>query len=232
MPHRRPLPRSFYQRSALAVAPDLIGKVLVTDDGRSVRLVEVEAYLGEGVDRASHAFRGERPRTRVMFGPPGRLYVYFTYGMHWCANAVCGDAGVGEAVLIRAGIPLTGIDAMRAARGERWPDRDLCRGPARLTQALGLSGADGTDLVTGAPAGVRILDDGWVVPTDAAMVTGPRIGLTTGLESPWRWWVGGDPHVSATRNPRPRPTLPVAMPDQGDSGSAGGWASRDRDRDG
>src|SRR5688572_29103100 len=128
-----------------------------------------------------------------MFGPAGHLYVYFTYGMHWCANAVCGDAGVGTAVLLRAGAPLQGIEAMVAARGGR--ATDVANGPAKLCQALGIGREhNGADLLAGP---VRILDDGTPPPARPGVST--RIGLTAGAELPWRWFVPGDPHV--TRSP-------------------------------
>jgi DNA-3-methyladenine glycosylase len=190
------LPRDFYARDARQVAPDLLNKVLVGPGGRSGRIVETEAYCG-GIDPGSHAYRGPNNRNATMFGPPGLLYVYFTYGMHWCANAVCGEDGVGVAVLIRALAPVSGIESMRAARGATARrDRDLCSGPAKLTQALGITGLhDGADLVTD-DRGVSILDDG--TPPPAAPANGVRIGLAVGKgdEHPWRWWISGDPNVS------------------------------------
>jgi DNA-3-methyladenine glycosylase len=190
-----PLPRELYRRDAREVAPDLLNKVLVAG-GRRGRIVEVEAYCGS-IDAGSHAFRGPTNRNATMFGPPGMLYVYFTYGMHWCANAVCGDEGVGVAVLLRALAPLDGLDAMRAARGPTARrDRDLCNGPAKLCQALGITGVhDGADLVTG-DRGITIEDDG--TPPPAVPANGVRIGLAKGKgdEHPWRWWVPDDPHVS------------------------------------
>jgi DNA-3-methyladenine glycosylase len=192
-----PLPLSFYARDSREVAPDLLGKILVHDDparGRvAVRIVEVEAYCGAD-DPASHAFRGQTPRNATMFGPPGRLYVYFTYGMHWCANVVCGDDGSASAVLLRAGAPVDGLDVMRERRVKARRDRDLCAGPARLTQALGLHGEhDGTDLRRG-PA--RILDDRTPLPQPPVVST--RVGLKPGEgdESLWRWCVPGDPNLS------------------------------------
>ena len=191
---RRRLGRSFYRRDPRDVAPDLLGKVLRLD-GVEARIVEVEAYCGSE-DPGSHAFRGPTPRNATMFGPPGRLYVYFTYGMHWCMNAVCGDDGEGVAVLVRAAAPMRGIDAMRARRPASRRDVDLCRGPARLCQAFGVDGTyDGADLVT-ADRGLALLDDGTPPPDDP--VVGRRIGLTKGAELPWRWYVPGDPHRSST----------------------------------
>jgi len=191
MPGRRRLGRAFYRRDPREVAPDLLGKVLVRG-AVSARIVEVEAYCGPE-DPGSHTYRGMTKRNATMFGPPGGLYVYFTYGMHWCANAVCGDEGEGVAVLLRAAEPLTALDAMRANRPTSRRDRDLCRGPARLCQAFGIDRAnDGADLVT-ADQGIAVVDDGAPIP--AAVVT-RRIGLSAGAEHPWRWCVPGDPHLS------------------------------------
>src|SRR5438046_4737812 len=128
-------------------ARGLLG-VLVTANGVTVRLTEVEAYSGEGTDAASHAHRGRTRRNTVMFGPAGYAYVYFTYGMHWCLNVVTGPAGVASAVLLRAGKVLAGADAARARRGVTIKDRDLARGPARLVSALGVDGsAHGTPVL-------------------------------------------------------------------------------------
>jgi DNA-3-methyladenine glycosylase len=190
---RRRLPRSFYRRDARVVAPELLNKLIVRGP-LVARLVEVEAYCG-GEDAGSHAFRGPTRRNATMFGRPGHLYVYFTYGMHWCANAVCGDRN-GLAVLLRAAAPLDGIEAMRAARPAARRDRDLLSGPAKLCQAFGLSGAhDGADLVT-ADHEVLLADDGTPPPDRPAV--GPRIGLAAGKGDvhPWRWWIPGDPNVS------------------------------------
>lgn len=188
-----PLDRAFYMRDSRVVAPELLNKVLVAGEC-SARVVEVEAYCGEE-DPGSHGFRGETPRTRVMFGPAGHLYVYFTYGMHWCANAVCGDVGESSAVLLRAAAPLTGVDAMRARRGTvAKRDRDLCSGPAKLCQAFGIAKAhDGADLVTGDEA-VQIVDDGTPPPAEPGVSR--RIGLSAGVEHEWRWFVAGDPNLS------------------------------------
>ncbi len=176
----------------------LLNKVLVAG-ARAGRIVEVEAYAG-AEDPGSHAFRGLTGRNATMFGPPGHLYVYFTYGMHWCANAVCSPSGQATAVLIRALEPLAGMAEMRVARtrGQRHPlgDRDLCRGPARLCQALGIErAADGADLVTG-DLGIRIADDG-TPPSPEPAVT-RRIGLSAGADRPWRFYVPGNRYVSGS----------------------------------
>jgi DNA-3-methyladenine glycosylase len=197
---RRTLQRSFYARDSRDLAPELLGKLLVHDDpefGRlAVRLVEVEAYAGEE-DPGSHGYRGETPRNRVMFGPPGHLYVYFTYGMHWCANIVCGEKGAASAVLLRGGAPIEGVDVMRLRRHVARRDRELSSGPARLTQALGINGAhNGTDLVRGP---VRLLDDGTPPPHRPGRST--RVGLNPGRGDGyrWRWFVRDEPNVSRGR---------------------------------
>lgn len=167
--------------------------VLASRDGRAGRIVEVEAYVG-AVDPAAHTFRGKTARNATMFGPPGHMYVYFTYGMHWCCNCVCDLQGQGSGVLIRALEPLHGIELMRAARPGAKTDRDLCRGPARLTQAMGITGVqDGVDLVRGSQ-GFAVVDDG--APAPAAIVAGPRIGISAGLEFPWRFHAAGSRYVS------------------------------------
>ena len=188
--HER-LPRRFFDRDALDVAPDLLNKVVRRGE-RAGRIVEVEAYRGPD-DPGSHGFRGPTPRTEVMFGPPGHLYVYFSYGMHWCANIVCGPPGTCSAVLLRALAPMEGIDEMYADRPAARRDTDLCSGPAKLCQAMGIDGAlDGLDLITG--SGVRVLDDGTPVPAESVQTA--RIGLSKGAELPWRWHVAADPNVS------------------------------------
>jgi DNA-3-methyladenine glycosylase len=189
---RRRLGRRFYARDPREVAPELLGKLLVRGD-RAARIVEVEAYCGPE-DPGSHTYRGRTKRNATMFGPPGRLYVYFTYGMHWCANAVCGRDGEGVAVLLRAAEPVAGVDEMWALRPAARRDRDLLSGPARLCQAFGLDGTfDGADLVT-RDRGLTIVDDG-VAPPEAPIVT-TRIGLRLGADLPWRWCDPTSIHLS------------------------------------
>jgi DNA-3-methyladenine glycosylase len=187
------LSRAFYRRDPRVVAPELLNKMLVAVDGRSARIVETEAYCG-AIDAAAHTFRGQTARNATMFGPPGRLYVYFTYGMHWCANTSCGEEGEGVGVLLRAAEPIGGLDLMYPARPAAKRDRDLCSGPARLCQAFGITGAqDGDDLVTGAQ-GLTIVDDGTAPPGDP--VVSARIGIRHAAEEPWRWYVRGNRNVS------------------------------------
>ncbi len=182
----------------VVVARRLLNKVLAHGERRG-RIVEVEAYRGEE-DPASHAYRGPTRRNATMFGPAGLLYVYFTYGMHHCANVVCGPEGRARAVLLRALAPLEGLEAMAAARPTSRSPVDLCRGPGRLCQALGLTRAqDGADLLSG-DRDVQLLDDG--TPPPARPGRGPRVGLRVGVEAPWRFWVPGDPHVSGPRRVR------------------------------
>ncbi len=182
-------------RPSLEVAPTLLGATLRhrTPEGEvALRLTEVEAYAGAD-DPGSHAFRGMTARNEVMFGPAGHLYVYFTYGMHHCCNVVVGAEGTASAVLLRAGEVVEGVELARSRR-PRSSDRDLCRGPARLCQALGIDGRhDGADLVTGA-SGLTIVDDGTAPPAEPVVTT--RIGITRAVDEPWRWYVRGDPHVS------------------------------------
>jgi DNA-3-methyladenine glycosylase len=199
-----PVPAGFYLRPLLEVTRDLLGRLLVhrAPEGTSaVRLVEVEAYDGAGLDPASHAHRGPTSRNAVMFGPPGHLYLYFTYGMHWCANVVCGPEGVAQAVLLRAGEPVCGTELMAARRPASRP-RDLARGPARLCQALGLAGwANGVSLTSG-PV---LLTAGWPVPDDQVTWTG-RVGVTSATDRPWRALATGHPNVSPGRpGPARRP---------------------------
>ncbi len=181
-------------------APSLLGCTLrhVTEEGAvAVRLTEVEAYDG-GNDPGSHAFNGRTARNAVMFGPPGRLYVYFTYGMHHCANVVLGAEGDPAAVLLRAGEVVEGRELARRRR-PRSPDRDLARGPARLCQALGIDlRHNGAELDRG-PLTLTPGDP----PSDVD--SGPRVGLRKAAERPWRFWVAGDPSVSVYRPAVARP---------------------------
>ena len=202
------LDSKFFEREAREVARDLIGKLLLRSDGRKARLVEVEAYLGLD-DPGSHAFRGPTPRAAIMFGPPGRLYVYFSYGMHWCANVVCSPEGTATAVLLRAAQPVDGIDLMVQARsqGQREVrERDLCRGPGRLAQAFGISGANnGLDL-TAKRSELWLADDG-AGPGGLVEAT-PRVGLSASQapDLPLRFLVQGSVWASAG----PRPVVPTA----------------------
>ena len=193
----RTLPRSFYRRHPTKVAPELLNKLLVRDDGRAGRIVEVEAYAGDQ-DPAAHSFRGMTPRTATMFGECGPLYVYFTYGMHWGSNAVCGEVGQGWGVLLRALEPVQGLELIREARPAIRRDRELASGPGRLSQAMGINKAlDGADLVSN-DRGIRIVSDGMAPPEDPA--AGPRIGISRAVEFPWRWHVRGHAHVSGRRS--------------------------------
>ena len=205
----RRLPRSFFARDVLTVAPALLGSTL-THAGVTVRLTEVEAYAGQA-DPGSHAFRGPTPRTAVMFGPAGPLYVYFTYGMHWCANVVCGEEGTASAVLLRAGEVVDGED-VAAARRPGLRRRDWARGPARLATTLDLDGRrTGADVCApDSPAVFRAPAD----DVDAARVrTGPRVGVSgTGGDAqahPWRFWLDDEPTVSVYRPAKPRARRPA-----------------------
>ncbi|MEW9531353.1 DNA-3-methyladenine glycosylase [Microbispora sp. NPDC049125] len=238
-PAGTPLGRDFFDRPSEEVAPGLLGRVIVHGPV-AVRLSEVEAYGGPGQDPASHTYRGRTPRNAVMFGEPGHLYVYFTYGMHFCANLVCMPEGTGSAVLIRAGEVVAGLDVARARRLPQaagasrngvsrsvdsgngssagaspggsaqggsagssrggpvraLPDRDLARGPARLAVALGLRREhNGLDCCSHGP--LQVLKG---EPVDPAVIrTGPRTGVSAGAETPWRFWINGDPTVSPHR---------------------------------
>lgn len=177
------------------VAPQLLNQVLVTPDG-AARIVEVEAYWGEH-DPASHAHRGPTPRNATMFGRAGLLYVYRSYGIHWCANVVVGHEGAAAAVLLRAGEPLDGLGAMRARRPRVRRGVDLTNGPGKLCAALGIDGsADGDDLLD--PDGaVRLCSDGTPPPATPLVTT--RVGITRAVERPWRFVVPGSPWASRGR---------------------------------
>jgi DNA-3-methyladenine glycosylase len=220
----RRLPRSVLERDPVLVAPQLLGKLL-RRGALVARIIEVEAYRG-ATDAASHAFRARTARNATMFGPAGHLYVYFTYGMHHCANVVCWPEGEPGAVLLRALAPLSGLEEMAARRfGGRghalaqqpgpehvaaqqralrpWRPEELCSGPAKLCQAFALDlSADGYDLISG-HGGVVLLDDG-TQPPDRPSV-GTRIGLSKNCaarDEPWRWWVPGEPSSSGPRPSR------------------------------
>lgn len=199
------------------VAPTLLGAVLRHGEV-SVRLVEVEAYDGDR-DPASHAYRGLTRRNAVMFGPPGHLYVYFTYGMHWACNVACGPEGRASGVLIRAGEVVGGVEVARARRGTG-SARDLARGPGRLTQALGIDGHHN---------GTFLLGDGPVTltpgPPPAAVHSGPRVGVSAAADRRWRFWVSGDPHVSAYRRSR-RAGAEAGAPERHASSGARGTAAQ------
>ncbi|MFG1684781.1 DNA-3-methyladenine glycosylase [Nonomuraea sp. NPDC049269] len=286
IPCSAPLPRRFFDRPSHEVAPDLLGRVLVHGPV-AVRLTEVEAYGGPGEDPAAHTYRGRTARNAVMFGPPGHLYVYFTYGMHFCANLVCLPEDFGSAVLLRAGEVVARADLARwrrsgggsgdggpdgagpsgggsgASRRKPIADRDLARGPARLAVALGLAREhNGLDAVwegspvglphlpdpdsappglsdpgsvpygdrldpaarpadqpdhaprlseqpehaawlTGLPKGTAVMLEGWPAEADAIR-SGPRTGISTAKDTPWRFWIDDDPTVSPYRAHTPR----------------------------
>ena len=171
-------------------APGLIGWTLLVD-GVGGRIVEVEAY--EETDPASHSFGGPRGRNVVMFGPAGHLYVYRSYGIHWCANVVCSPPGHGAAVLLRALEPTHGLDEMRVRRG-REDARDLCSGPGKLAQALGITGADDGSSIAQRPFALEPPE------TSVEIATTPRVGITRAAELPWRYVVRGSEWLS--RGPR------------------------------
>jgi DNA-3-methyladenine glycosylase len=199
----RRLPRIFYARPSVEVAPALLGQILVRrlPDGTrvSARIVETEAY--EPGDPASHAFRGPTPRNLVMFEGPGHLYVYFTYGHHWMMNAVTRRPGEGSAVLLRAAEPIEGAERMASLRGRTSPT-DLCSGPGKLAQAFGADRAlNGEDLVGGTEVWV---ERGTSVP-EVDVAVGIRVGVNVGFDRPWRYWIAGNRFVSKGR---PGPTGP------------------------
>jgi DNA-3-methyladenine glycosylase len=197
------LPKSFYARDALDVARDLIGCLFVKVTRRGpigVRLVETEAYRGS-VDPGSHGYRGMTPRTTVMFGPPGRLYVYFTYGMHWCANVVTGDDGVCQAVLLRAGRPELGVETMFRNRPGIVSDRLLAAGPARLTKAMGIDKRqNGASLLRGGDFYCTV-DEVTEEFQAGKIAQTVRVGISEGHgeDIPWRFVVPGDPYASRRR---------------------------------
>ncbi|MFI1928664.1 DNA-3-methyladenine glycosylase [Streptomyces sp. NPDC020377] len=205
-PDRTPLPRTFFDRPVLEVAQDLLGRHLVrtTPDGPiTLRLTEVEAYDGPN-DPGSHAYRGPTARNGVMFGPPGHVYVYFTYGMWHCMNLVCGPDGTACAVLLRAGEIVEGAESARKRRLSARNDKELAKGPARLATALDVDRTlDGTDACAMGDTPLRILT-GTPVTSDQVR-SGPRTGVSgDGAVHPWRYWVADDPTVSPYRAHVPR----------------------------
>jgi DNA-3-methyladenine glycosylase len=219
------MPREFFARPSVPVAPDLLGCVLEhqTEAGLvAVELTEVEAYAGAS-DPASHAYRGKTARNAVMFGPPGHAYVYFTYGMYFCVNLVCLGNGSASAVLLRAGRIVAGEQLARARRtreGKMIAFRDLARGPARLCQALDIDRSlDGADVcvpdsplrmrwpqarTTDRSAAVLARGDDPPKPSRQKILSGPRVGISRAAEIPWRFWIEGDPTVSVYRPATPR----------------------------
>lgn len=217
-----PLDRAWFDRDPLDVAPELLGAFITTsaDDGSvTLRITEVEAYRG-AQDPASHAFRGRTARNAAMFGAPGRLYVYRHLGLHTCANLVCGPVGLAGAVLLRAGEVTDGLALARERRlraGVARTDVELARGPARLAVALGIElGADGTDVTD--PGGAVVVRRAAVpaaAPTAAAPAidVGPRVGVGgDGALLPWRFWLSGEPTVSAYRPAQRRPVRTARRP--------------------
>ncbi|WP_340562657.1 DNA-3-methyladenine glycosylase [Streptomyces sp. GSL17-111] len=205
---RTALPRAFFDRPVLEVAPDLLGRTLVrhTAEGPiEVRLTEVEAYLGER-DPGSHAFRGRTERNAAMFGPPGHAYVYFTYGMWHCLNLVCETTGTAAGVLLRAGEVVSGADIARARRPTARRDNELAKGPARLATALDVDRRlNGTDVcrVPDATPPLHVLAG--APPSTGLLRSGPRTGVGgDGAHQPYRFWIDGDPTVSPYRPHQPR----------------------------
>ena len=198
-------PRSFYSRPVLEVARELVGSILVRrlDSGSLLagRLVEVEAYLGDGSDPSAHSHGGPTNRNRSMFGPPGRLYAYRIYGIHTCVNIVCDAPGVGSAILLRAAEPLVGADLMRAHRGlaDTARAKQIASGPGRLAQAFGFELAHDGASVTAAELCIRAPTPGQPV---LAVQTGPRVGISKAVERPYRFFAKDDPWVSASRTPK------------------------------
>ncbi|GAA3856586.1 DNA-3-methyladenine glycosylase [Streptomyces sp. NPDC003631] len=187
------------------VAPKLLGAILTheTPEGTvSITITETEAYSGSA-DPASHAYRGRTPRNAVMFGPAGHLYVYRSHGLHWCANIVTGADGIATAVLIRAGRVIEGEELARERRGGKVESPRLARGPGNFCQALGITAEhNGTDLLTGASVA---LSEGEPVPA-ALIRVGPRVGVSKAHDWQHRFYLAGDPTVSAYRlSPRAKP---------------------------
>jgi DNA-3-methyladenine glycosylase len=199
------IPREFFDRPAIEVGPDVLGAVLThrTPDGVvAVELTEVEAYMGS-IDSASHSYRGQTRRNAVMFGPPGYSYVYFTYGMHFCVNLVCGPGDTPTAILVRAGRIVAGEELARSRRPSSRRERDLASGPARLCLALSIDlSQNGLDVCAGSQSPLLITR-----ATDSSekkVCHGPRVGISSAADLPWRYWIDGDPTVSPYRGHVPR----------------------------
>jgi len=205
----RKLHRTFYLRPTRTVARELLGKYLIRRLGGDLlvgKIVEVEAYLHRG-DPASHAYRGRTRRNEMMFRKGGRLYVYFTYGMHFCSNVVTEEDGKGCAVLLRAVEPVSGLAAMARGRRLAWADpTKLCSGPARLCQAFGIRAKEnGTDLCGGS---IWIAEETGAAPA-RRMARSSRIGITSGQEHRWRYYLRDNPYVSRSGPERKVPTRPA-----------------------
>jgi DNA-3-methyladenine glycosylase len=206
--------REFFDRPAVEVAPELLGCVLEHETAAglvAVELTEVEAYMGEA-DPASHAYRGRTSRNAVMFGPPGHAYVYFTYGMHFCVNLVCLPPGTASAVLLRAGRVVTGEELARQRRAANGNGtRDLARGPARLCRALGIDRArNGADVCSpDSPLRIKGPRGDTSGRSEKMILSGPRVGVSSGAGVPWRFWIDGEPTVSVYRPHVPRKRKPV-----------------------
>ena len=197
------LPLAFYEQSTLELARALLGKTVLhaTPEGVSGgMIVETEGYIS-AIDPAAHGYLRPTPRTRIMYGPPGYAYIYFSYGMHNMLNISTEPEGVGAAVLIRAIKPTVGLDLIRRRRGEAMPLRDLARGPGRVCAALGLSLAENGTALTGE---TLWLDDTPGLPADAVIATSRRIGITKGVDLDWRWYLAGCPYVSGRQNEHAR----------------------------
>lgn len=189
------------QKPAIEVAPYLLGALVRHESPEGpvvVRLTEVEAYLGpadsDAPDPGAHSYRGKTNRNAVMFGPPGHLYVYFTYGLHFCANLVCRPEGTSSGCLMRAGEVVEGLELARLRRPTSKRDSELAQGPARLTKAMGISGEHNGIPALAGEVTVRLPE----TPVSGVM-TGPRVGISGSggtAEYPWRFWIGGDPTIS------------------------------------
>jgi len=204
-PDRTPLARSFFDRPSRLVAPELLGRILVCtlpEGAVELRLTEVEAYEGPD-DPASHAYRGRTPRNAVMFGDPGHVYVYFTYGMHYCMNLVTGPGRDASAVLLRAGEVVSGVELAQSRRSNSRRSADLASGPARLTLALGVDRSrDGADACAPSGSPFRVLAGS--PPPPERIAAGPRTGIAQAMDRPLRFWLRDDPTVSPYRRHTPR----------------------------